>query len=84
MNKDKKYDWAIVSDPLKAFLFVLARDVENFKKKYDKDIQKKLKTYGFTGLLAPIQTHQGKGCVYEATLPTDLNEAGASTNLKDL
>jgi lipocalin len=88
MSKDKKgnnkYDWAIVSDPLKAFLFVLARDVDQFKKKYDKEIKKKLKAYGFTGLSAPIETHQGKGCVYEATTRTDLIEVDAPTDLKDL
>jgi hypothetical protein len=69
---------------LKAFLFVLARDVDHFKKKYDKDIKKKLKTYSFTGLQEPIETRQGKGCVYEATTSTDLNEVDAPTDSKDL
>ncbi len=74
LNNDKKYDWAIVSDPLKAFLFVLARDVDEFNKKYDKDIQKKVAQLGFKGFLAPMKTHQDKDCVYEAVAPVDLKE----------
>jgi lipocalin len=74
LNSDGKYDWAIVSDPLKAFLFVLARDVVNFHKKYDQEIQKKVAEYGFKGFLAPIKTHQGKDCVYEAAAASDLKD----------
>lgn len=64
LNKDNMYDWAIVSDRLNVLLFVLARDVDDFDKKYDKDIKKKVAEYGFKGFLKPIKTYQGKDCVY--------------------
>ena len=34
-NYDNYYDWAIVSDPVKLSLFVLARDVENYYNEYE-------------------------------------------------
>ena len=38
MNQGVKecYAWAIVSDPIKASLFILTRDVVEFKAKYEK------------------------------------------------
>jgi lipocalin len=67
VNTDSLYDYAIVSDNLSAFLFVLARDVSTFNSKYKETVSATLKTLGFTGKTAPIDTYQGTDCVYEAT-----------------
>lgn len=59
------YSWAIVSDNLSAFLFVLARDIQEFNEKYDAEVTATLTELGFTGLSAPIAVYQGSDCVYE-------------------
>lgn len=65
-NDGGMYDYAIVSDPLKAYLFVLARDVDTFNSKYDEAVQQQLDSLGFNKKLnSPIATYQGKDCVYE-------------------
>lgn len=65
-NSDDQYDWAIVSDNISYFLFVLARDVDTFNEKYDSEVLATLTSMGFTGLTKPIATYQGDDCVYEA------------------
>lgn len=45
------YDWAIVSDPMKLSLFVLARDVDTYYIKYDDEVLSILKSYGFNNLV---------------------------------
>lgn len=67
VNANNQYDWAIVSDNVSAFLFVLARDVETFNSKYKTDVYKTLTDLGFTGRTAPIDTYHGADCVYEST-----------------
>ena len=64
-NKDELYDWAIVSDNLSAFLFVLARDVQTFNEQYKDEVYSLLEDLGFTGRTAPIDTYQGPDCAYE-------------------
>ena len=59
------YSWAIVSDNLSVFLFVLARDVEEFNEKYDEEVSSLLTDLGFVGRSAPIPVYQGTDCVYE-------------------
>lgn len=68
INADNLYDYAIVSDNVSAFLFVLARDVETFNSKYKSDVYKTLTKLGFTGVSAPQDTYHGSDCVYESTL----------------
>jgi apolipoprotein D and lipocalin family protein len=66
INADGNYDWSIVSDPFSAYLFVLARDVETFKSKYDEEVTGKLKDLGFTKKSnSPIPTYQENDCKYE-------------------
>ena len=65
INADGLYDWAIVSDNLSLYLFVLARNVEVFISKYDAEVTQKLTELGFTGKSAPVKTYHGKDCVYE-------------------
>ena len=65
INSNDLYDWAIVSDNLSAFLFVLARDVSTFNSKYKESVYAELTKLGFTGRTAPIDTYHGADCVYE-------------------
>jgi len=60
----KLYDWAIVSDNLSYFLFVLARDVATFNTVYRTEVMSLVTSLGFTGHKAPIETYQGTDCVY--------------------
>lgn len=66
-NADGLYDYAIVSDNLSLFLFVLARDVDTFNTQYKESVSASLEKMGFTGYTAPIWTYQEKDCVYEST-----------------
>ena len=56
-----KYDWAIVSDNLSLTLFVLARNVTDFKLKYEKAVLKLLWKQQF---YLPLPTYQKNDCVY--------------------
>jgi lipocalin len=64
INSAGLYDWAIVSDNLSQFLFVLGRDVATFNSQYDATIQASLKNLGFTGYKKPIKIYQESDCVY--------------------
>ncbi len=64
LNANNQYDWAIVSDNLSQFLFVLGRDVATFNAQYDAGIQTILKTMGFAGFKKPIKIYQGEDCDY--------------------
>ena len=58
------YEWSIVSDPLKATLFVLARNVTTFYERWNTNVSYILKTLGFNGLFnTPLLTKQ-LGCTY--------------------
>jgi len=59
------YQYAVVSDFLLYALFVIARDVNEFKENYDTQVLAKLKQQGFTKFFdKPIETYQGEDCVY--------------------
>lgn len=66
INEKGLYDYAIVSDNLSAFLFVLARDVDTFNTKYKASVSDTLVKLGFTGKKAAIDTYQGSDCIYES------------------
>jgi len=66
INADGLYDYAIVSDSLSLFLFVLARDVTTYNAKYRSSVSKTLIELGFTGIKAPIESYQKSDCVYES------------------
>lgn len=62
-----KYDYAIVTDPGKISLYILARDVSRFKKQYDSDVLQKVKEMGFTHFWnMPLNSNQ-MGCTYSET-----------------
>jgi len=65
-NADGLYDWSIVSEESKSFLFVLARDTHTFEEKYKTSVDSLLVDLGFTGFLnSPILIDQSSTCVYE-------------------
>lgn len=56
------YEWSIVSDPLKATLFVLVRNLTAFEERWDSEILEFLSSNGFTKTWnVPIPTIQ-EGC----------------------
>jgi lipocalin len=65
VNKDGLYDWAIVSDNLASTLFVLARSYDDYREKYEDDVNAELVDLGFTGRKAPIKLYQEDDCIYE-------------------
>ena len=65
INDKGMYDYAIVSDNLSQFLFVLARDYTEFNAKYDASVQTSLNNLGFKGYKKPISIHQGADCDYK-------------------
>lgn len=65
LNDGNMYDWAIVSDNLSQFLFVLARDVSVFNSQYKETVLASLESMKFTGYKKPIDIYQGSDCVYE-------------------
>lgn len=68
INANNQYDYAIISDNVSAFLFVIARDVETFNAKYKESVSATLTKLGFTGKKAPIDTYHGADCIYESTM----------------
>ena len=61
------YQYSIVTDPLKIGLYVLARDVDNFKSQYDKEVTSWLAENGFKHFYnKPVPTVQNKRCLYPA------------------
>jgi lipocalin len=66
VNSNNQYDYAIVSDNLSAYLFVLARDVAVFRSKYDSLVLSHLSTMGFGGATKPVKTYHESDCVYDS------------------
>jgi len=67
INSDGLYDYAIVSDNLSEFLFVLARNVDTFNTKYKTQVYATLDQLGFKGQTKPIDIYQGSDCMYESS-----------------
>jgi len=61
---ESMYEYSIVSDPFKATLFVLARNVSEFYEKWDTNVSTTLKNLGFVNFYnKPIETIQ-TNCTY--------------------
>lgn len=59
------YQYSVVTDNFLATLFVLARDVDTFKSKYDEEVTSWLAVNGFTyPWNKPIATVQDEECLY--------------------
>eukprot|EP00607_Mallomonas_marina_P010372 CAMPEP_0182422918 /NCGR_PEP_ID=MMETSP1167-20130531/8769_1 /TAXON_ID=2988 /ORGANISM="Mallomonas Sp, Strain CCMP3275" /LENGTH=225 /DNA_ID=CAMNT_0024601403 /DNA_START=387 /DNA_END=1064 /DNA_ORIENTATION=+ len=60
-----KYEWAVVSVPLKLQLYILARDVAKFKAEYETEVLNLVDSLGFnTFINKPLSTYQGADCAY--------------------
>ena len=63
--KGNYYQYSVISGPGKYDLFVLARNITEFKQNYDEEVLTKLKAQGFTRFYnKPTDTYQGKDCMY--------------------
>ncbi len=78
VNSDDLYDYAIVSDSVGLFLFVLARNVTEFNENYNEQVLVTLINLGFVGPTKPIPTYQGSDCVYYEDRSDDANDDAAS------
>ena len=59
------YEYAVVTDSLYLFLFVLTRDPVTFKEKYEKEVLSFLANNGFDYYInEPVPTYQGSDCIY--------------------
>eukprot|EP01031_Cornospumella_fuschlensis_P033835 gene33835-40938_t len=59
------YPWAVVSQPFGLMLFILARDVELFRERYENEVLKLVKKKGFIfPFNKPLETYQGSSCQY--------------------
>jgi len=68
VNEQGLYDWSIVSDPLKALLFILTRDVQKFHQQYEEEVLTKVAEMGFVRFWnTPILTEQNQ-CMYDAPI----------------
>jgi len=64
-GKDGLYEYSIVSTPRKFLCWVLARDVTEFKAKYEKEVLAYLKANGYNWFYnKPRPIYQGKDCIY--------------------
>jgi lipocalin len=60
-----QYAYSIVSDPTYLYLFVLVRDVDEFRAMYEQDVLAWLAANGFdTVLNRPIETYHEPDCIY--------------------
>ena len=59
------YQYAVVTDNFQIGLYVLARDVNNFRSQYDKEVLSWLAENGFTHFYnKPVATVQNENCLY--------------------
>lgn len=67
-SQEGPYSWSIVSDPIRAFLFVLVRNPETFfGSQGEADLLAKCKDLGFTSFWNSPQKTEQEGCEYPAT-----------------
>ena len=65
-----EYPYAIVSVPFQTSLFILARDVDEFRMKYKDVVLQLVKDMGYTYFFnRPIETYQSAECAYPPTKP---------------
>ncbi len=65
-----QYPYAIVSVPFQTSLFILARDVDEFRLKYKDEVLQLVKDMGFSYFFnKPIETYHSAECAYPPTQP---------------
>jgi len=65
LNARGEYSYSIITAPFKSFLWVLVRDVAEYKSKHDAGVQKYLSDNGYNWFWnRPRVTYQGKDCIY--------------------
>ncbi|XP_077979533.1 apolipoprotein D-like [Glandiceps talaboti] len=61
----ERYQYSIISDDRSILLYVLARDVDDFRENYDREVRLWLLANGFTGPInSPIEAVQTPECKY--------------------
>ena len=59
------YSYSLVSEPSGLALYVIVRDVDEFKAEFEDDVLQTLDDIGFNRRLnSPIETYQGDDCAY--------------------
>lgn len=59
------YPWAIVSTPYRTSLYILARNVQQFRSEYQSTVLQLVEEQGFTqSYNRPLETYQGADCLY--------------------
>lgn len=62
-----EYQWLILSSPNKVFVYILARNPDLFRARYERDALNHAKRLGFTkSLNKPIKTYHSKACRYSS------------------
>ncbi|KAM3132786.1 hypothetical protein pb186bvf_015091 [Paramecium bursaria] len=56
------YQWALVSEPSKTFMWVLARNPTEYAKLYEKDVKALVKELGFTNFVNKYVERSWEGC----------------------
>lgn len=66
-----QYDYHVIStDPAGDDLYVCARDVAQFRAKYEADVLQELHSRGFNTIMnMPRPTYQGDDCIYSLPMP---------------
>ena len=63
--EDDQYKYAVISDPIRLSLFVLARDPDDFNTRFEAEVLSFLSDDGFTRWInKPVAGVQGPECVY--------------------
>ena len=75
-EKDGLYEYSVATDPMKMGLYVLARDVETFRQKYEHEVLQFVREQGFIyPINKPIPIPQNDKCLYPPqTLKHDASE----------
>lgn len=62
----RQYSWVVMSDPAKAFSFVMARNVDDFRSIYQNDVLDLMQANGFDKLWnqPTVEVPQGDDCLY--------------------
>lgn len=79
---DEEYQWAIVSDPWKAGLYVLARDPSSYMDTYDDLVQSTLADLGFDSFYNKPMVLNQTGCTYPEPPQTHTSTSSIKTMMR--